>query len=63
MLSRACIRGFGLQSVPKRQAYQIAKRSVTTDAASSHAEKADVPEVSDPDGSPIVVVSDAWARY
>lgn len=46
MLSRTCMRGFGLQSLPKRQAYQVAKRTVTTDAASSHAEKADVPDVS-----------------
>lgn len=46
MLSRACLRGFGLQSLPKRQAYQLARRTVTTDAASSHAEKDDVPEVS-----------------
>ena len=45
MLSRAVMRGFGLQSVAKRQAYQVAKRTVTTDAASSHAEKGDVPEV------------------
>ncbi|EXJ72529.1 pyruvate dehydrogenase E1 component subunit alpha, mitochondrial [Cladophialophora psammophila CBS 110553] len=41
MLSRACLRGFGLQSLPKRQAYQLARRTVTTDAASSHAEKDD----------------------
>jgi len=49
MLSRAVIRGFGLQSqtAGKRQAYQIAKRTVTTDAASSHAEKSDVPEEDD----------------
>ena len=45
MLSRACLRGFGLQSLPKTQAYQLARRSVTTDAASSHAEKDDVPDV------------------
>ncbi|KAK5052496.1 alpha subunit of pyruvate dehydrogenase [Exophiala bonariae] len=47
MLSRACLRGFGLQSVPKTQSYQLARRSVTTDAASSHAEKEDVPEEDD----------------
>ncbi|OQV02639.1 hypothetical protein CLAIMM_07796 [Cladophialophora immunda] len=47
MLSRACLRGFGLQSLPKRQAYQLARRTVTTDAASSHAEKDDVPEEDD----------------
>ncbi|KAL2399152.1 Pyruvate dehydrogenase E1 component subunit alpha, mitochondrial, partial [Exophiala dermatitidis] len=47
MLSRACLRGFGLQTLPKRQAYQLARRSVTTDAASSHAEKEDVPEEDD----------------
>jgi hypothetical protein len=45
MLARTCLRGFGLQSLPKRQAYQLARRSVTTDAASSHAEKDDVPDV------------------
>lgn len=45
MLSRA-VRGFGLQALPKRQAYQLARRTVTTDAASSHAEKEDVPSVS-----------------
>ncbi|KIV90223.1 pyruvate dehydrogenase (acetyl-transferring) E1 component, alpha subunit [Exophiala mesophila] len=44
MLSRACLRGFGLQAVPKRQAYQLARRSVTTDAASSHAERDEVPD-------------------
>merc|ERR1711977_766432 len=47
MLSRACLRGFGLQSLPKRQAYQLARRTVTTDAASSHAEKEDVPDKDD----------------
>jgi pyruvate dehydrogenase E1 component alpha subunit len=47
MLSRACLRGFGLQSLPKRQAYQLARRTVTTDAASSHAEKDDVPDEDD----------------
>lgn len=45
MLSRACLRGFGLQSLPKGQTYQLARRTVTTDAASSHAEKEDVPDV------------------
>ncbi|RVX72472.1 Pyruvate dehydrogenase E1 component subunit alpha, mitochondrial [Exophiala mesophila] len=44
MLSRACLRGLGLQAVPKRQAYQLARRSVTTDAASSHAERDEVPD-------------------
>jgi hypothetical protein len=44
MLTRA-IRGFGLQALPKKQAYQLARRTVTTDAASSHAEKEDVPSV------------------
>ncbi|ETI28099.1 pyruvate dehydrogenase (acetyl-transferring) E1 component, alpha subunit [Cladophialophora carrionii CBS 160.54] len=47
MLSRACLRGFGVQSLPKRQAYQLARRTVTTDAASSHAEKDDVPDEDD----------------
>jgi len=47
MLSRSCLRGFGLQSLPKRQAYQLARRTVTTDAASSHAEKEDVPDKDD----------------
>jgi len=47
MLSRACLRGFGLQSLPKGQAYQLARRTVTTDAASSHAEKEDVPDEDD----------------
>jgi len=47
MLSRACLRGFGLQSLPKRRAYQLARRTVTTDAASSHAEKDDVPDEDD----------------
>ncbi|EXJ64171.1 pyruvate dehydrogenase E1 component subunit alpha [Cladophialophora yegresii CBS 114405] len=47
MLSRACLRGFGLQSLPKRQAFQLARRTVTTDAASSHAEKDDVPDEDD----------------
>ncbi|KEF59980.1 pyruvate dehydrogenase E1 component subunit alpha [Exophiala aquamarina CBS 119918] len=47
MLSRACLRGFGLQSLPKAQAYQLGRRSVTTDAASSHAEKEDVPDEDD----------------
>lgn len=46
MLTRA-VRGFGLQALPKRQAYQLARRMVTTDAASSHAEKADVPSEDD----------------
>lgn len=47
MLSRTCFRGFGSSStLLKRPAFQVAKRTVTTDAASSHAEKADVPEVS-----------------
>jgi pyruvate dehydrogenase E1 component alpha subunit len=47
MLSKACLRGFGLRSLPKRQAYQLARRTVTTDAASSHAEKEDVPDEDD----------------
>jgi pyruvate dehydrogenase E1 component alpha subunit len=54
MLSRACLRGFGLQSLPKRQAYQLARRTVTTDAASSHAEKEDVPDVS------TIILSAGW---
>ncbi|KIX06031.1 pyruvate dehydrogenase (acetyl-transferring) E1 component, alpha subunit [Rhinocladiella mackenziei CBS 650.93] len=47
MLSRARIRSFGLQSLPKRQAYRLARRTVTTDAASSHAERDDVPDEDD----------------
>ena len=35
-----------LQALPKRQVYGLARRTVTTDAASSHAEKEDVPAVS-----------------
>jgi pyruvate dehydrogenase E1 component alpha subunit len=46
MFSRALCRGAtAVRTLPKRQAYNIARRSVTTDAASSHAEKEDVPEV------------------
>ncbi|ETN39590.1 pyruvate dehydrogenase (acetyl-transferring) E1 component, alpha subunit [Cyphellophora europaea CBS 101466] len=47
MLSRACIRSFGLAAVSRRQAYVAARRTVTTDAASSHAEKDDVPDDDD----------------
>jgi hypothetical protein len=47
MLSRALYRGAaGARALPKRPAAGIARRSVTTDAASSHAEKEDVPAVS-----------------
>jgi hypothetical protein len=46
MLSRAFWRSPALQALPKRQAYGLARRTVTTDAASSHAEKEDVPAVS-----------------
>lgn len=46
MLSRAFWRSPALQALPKRQVYSLARRSVTTDAASSHAEKGDVPAVS-----------------
>jgi hypothetical protein len=46
MLSRAFWRSHALQAVPKRQVYCLARRTVTTDAASSHAEKEDVPAVS-----------------
>ena len=46
MLSRAFWRGPALQALPKRQVYGLARRTVTTDAASSHAEKEDVPAVS-----------------
>lgn len=47
MLSRAVCRvGAAARALSKRQASGIARRSVTTDAASSHAEKGDVPEVS-----------------
>lgn len=47
MFSEAVYRGAtALRALPKRQAYGIARRSVTTDAASSHAEKEDVPTVS-----------------
>jgi hypothetical protein len=46
MLSRAFWRSPALQALPKRQVYGLARRTVTTDAASSHAEKEDVPAVS-----------------
>ncbi|KAK5946338.1 alpha subunit of pyruvate dehydrogenase [Knufia obscura] len=62
MLSRAVMRGFGLQSVSKRQAYQVAKRTVTTDAASSHAEKADVPEEDDKD-FPVKLSDESFETY
>jgi hypothetical protein len=45
MLARSALRSFGIAAAPNRQAYQLAKRTVTTDAASSHAEKDDVPDV------------------
>lgn len=48
MLSRAFWRTPALQALPKRRVYSLARRSVTTDAASSHAEKEDVPAVSVP---------------
>ena len=47
MFSKAVTRGTTVaRTLPRRQAYGITRRSVTTDAASSHAEKADVPTVS-----------------
>jgi hypothetical protein len=46
MLSRAFWRSPALQALPKRQVYGLARRTVTTDAASAHAEKEDVPAVS-----------------
>jgi hypothetical protein len=52
MLSRGICRGAtASRALSRRQAYGIVRRgtacrSVTTDAASSHAEKEDVPEVS-----------------
>jgi pyruvate dehydrogenase E1 component alpha subunit len=46
MLSRAFWRSSALQALPKRPVYGLARRTVTTDAASSHAEKEDVPAVS-----------------
>lgn len=49
MLSRLAYRGAAAtQKLPKRQGYAVARRSVTTDAASSHAEKGDVPAVGHP---------------
>ncbi|EXJ95476.1 pyruvate dehydrogenase E1 component subunit alpha [Capronia coronata CBS 617.96] len=62
MLSRACLRGFGLQSLPKRQAYQLARRSVTTDAASSHAEKEDVPD-HDEEPFPVKLHDESFETY
>ncbi len=47
MLTRPLCRGAtAARALPKRQASGIARRLVTTDAASSHAEKEDVPAVS-----------------
>jgi pyruvate dehydrogenase E1 component alpha subunit len=46
MLSRAFWRSPALPALPKRPVSNLARRSVTTDAASSHAEKEDVPAVS-----------------
>ena len=47
MFSRVAHRGASAaRALPRRPAHGIARRSVTTDAASSHAEKEDVPTVS-----------------
>jgi hypothetical protein len=47
MFSKIVHRGASAARVlPRRPAHGIARRSVTTDAASSHAEKEDVPTVS-----------------
>jgi hypothetical protein len=47
MFSKVVHRGASAaRTLPRRPAYGIARRSVTTDAASSHAEKEDVPTVS-----------------
>ncbi|KAK5078993.1 alpha subunit of pyruvate dehydrogenase [Lithohypha guttulata] len=63
MLSRACVRGFGLgAAAPRRQAYQIAKRTVTTDAASSHADKADVPDSED-EPFPVKLSDESFETY
>jgi len=47
MLSRACWRSPALRALSKRQVVSLTRRTVTTDAASSHAEKADVPTEDD----------------
>lgn len=46
LIRTICRGGTAVRALPKRQAYRIARRPVTTDAASSHAEKEDVPTVS-----------------
>jgi putative aminopeptidase FrvX len=47
MFSKVINRGASAaRALPRRPAHGIARRSVTTDAASSHAEKEDVPTVS-----------------
>lgn len=56
------MRGFGLSAIPKRQVYQVAKRTVTTDAASSHAEKSDVPE-EDEKPFPVKLSDESFETY
>jgi hypothetical protein len=58
MLSRAFWRNPALQALPKRQVYGLARRTVTTDAASSHAEKEDVPAVSNRTAKVNVFITD-----